>query len=127
MVGYLQYFIDCFGIVRGTQIYKSIRRQMIEIMKFLYASVEKTINPKRFPNCFQLIGFDFLVADDFRVYLLETNTSPSIHYDPVGVPFKEKMFPRMLEEVFELTIDEYFPPPPGLSSRCEDVKWREGI
>lgn len=41
-----------------------------------YLAVRKTINPNKRKNCFELFGFDFLIDEDFRVWLIEVNTNP---------------------------------------------------
>lgn len=35
-----------------------------------------TLNPNKRDNCFELMGFDFLIDEDFRVWLIEVNTNP---------------------------------------------------
>lgn len=34
------------------------------------------LNPSKRENCFELTGFDFLIDEDFRVWLIEVNTNP---------------------------------------------------
>lgn len=127
MPSYHHYLMDELGAEKGTEIYKSIRKQIEDIMKTTFEAVKSTINPFHFPNTFNLLGYDYLVDENFNVFLLEINTNPSINYDPVEVPFKEKLFPRMLEETFQLTLDGYFPPPEGEKVLgCEKVMWRSG-
>ena len=58
-----------------------------------------------------MFGYDFMVEQDWTVKLIEINTNPSLDYNPVEVPFKEKMFPRMLDSAFRIALDPYFPPP----------------
>jgi len=36
-----------------------------------YLSVKDSLNQKKRRNCFELLGFDFLVDEDFRVWLIE--------------------------------------------------------
>lgn len=127
MVEYRKYFMEVYGDENGSHIYSLIREQMDYTMKIVYMSVQSTINSEHLPNCFQLLGFDFLITEDFNVILLEVNTSPSLHYNPTDLPFKEKLFPRMIEELFELTIDEYFPPPPTEKVNTKLEKWIFGI
>lgn len=47
-------------------------------------SVKDKLNPNKREGCFELFGFDFLVDEDFRVWLIEVNTNPYL-----GVPNKE--------------------------------------
>ena len=58
-------------------------------------------------NDFELFGFDFLIDEDFRVWLIECNVNPYL-----GVPNKyiEWLLPRMINDLFKLTIDKVHPP-----------------
>jgi tubulin--tyrosine ligase len=51
-------------------------------------------------RCFNLLGFDFMLDDNFRVYLIEVNASPTT--DP-------KLIPRLVEELVRVAIDPVFP------------------
>lgn len=46
-----------------------------------YLSAKKTLNPNKRKNCFEFFGFDFLIDEDFRVWLIEVNTNPYL-----GIP-----------------------------------------
>lgn len=34
------------------------------------------LNPNKRENCFELMGYDFMIDEDFRVWLIEVNTNP---------------------------------------------------
>lgn len=34
------------------------------------------MNPNNRDNVFELMGFDFMIDEDFRVWLIEVNTNP---------------------------------------------------
>jgi hypothetical protein len=36
-----------------------------------YLSIRKELNPNKRRNCFELLGFDFLIDEDFRTWLIE--------------------------------------------------------
>ena len=44
---------------------------MKDIMIDCFKAVEKDINPYKRKYCFELLGFDFLIDEDYRVWLLE--------------------------------------------------------
>jgi tubulin--tyrosine ligase len=52
--------------------------------------------------CFQIFGFDFLVDDGFRVWLLEVNGQPWV---------AEALRPEFIKDVIELVINPLFRPP----------------
>jgi len=41
-----------------------------------YLSVKNQLNPNRKKNVFELLGYDFLIDEDFRIWLIEVNTNP---------------------------------------------------
>ena len=59
------------------------------------------------PCCFELFGFDFLIDEDFRVWLIEVNTNPYL-----GVPnsFIKVLLPNMLDDMFRIVTDPTFIP-----------------
>ena len=70
-----------------------------------YLSIRKTINPNKRKNCFELFGFDFLIDEDFRVWLIEVNTNPYL-----GIPndYIRLLLPNMIDDMLRLTIDPLF-------------------
>lgn len=70
-----------------------------------FMSCRKSFNKVKNSGNFELVGFDFLVDEDFRVWLLEINTNPYL-----GVPneFIGKLLPRMLDDLLALTLDTVF-------------------
>lgn len=65
------------------------------------------LNPNKRKHCFELFGYDFLIDDDFRVWLLEVNTNPYI-----GTPndFIKNLVPKMIDDMFDLTLDQIYKP-----------------
>ena len=54
-----------------------------EIQRLVTESVQATsskIDPNRLQNCFEILGYDFMVDENLRVYLIEVNTNPSLTY-----------------------------------------------
>ena len=67
-----------------------------------FLSVRTKMNPHRRSNVFELFGFDFLLDEDLRIWLIEINTNPYL-----GTPNKEmqRLVPQMIEDLVKLTID----------------------
>ena len=42
----------------------------------VFESVKSEVNPNRRRNNFEFFGFDFMIDEDFRVWLIEVNTNP---------------------------------------------------
>ena len=49
----------------------------------LFYSGKNTLNPNNRSPCFELFGYDFMIDEDFRCWLLEINTNPYL-----GLPNK---------------------------------------
>jgi hypothetical protein len=89
----------------------TVEAKLIPRMKDLiidsFMSVRHKMNPNRRKNCFELFGFDFLVDEDFRVWLIEINTNPFL-----GTPNKEmtKLVPEMINDMCKIVIDPILKP-----------------
>ncbi|MFO0118192.1 MAG: hypothetical protein ACK521_11470 [bacterium] len=53
-----------------------------------------------------MFGYDFIFDEDFNVYLIEVNTNPCIEESS---NLLKTLLPRMLEDMFKLTVDVVFP------------------
>ena len=64
------------------------------------------MNPEKRENLFELFGFDFLIDEDFRTWLIEINTNPYL-----GKPneFIKELLPNMLDDLLSIVLDEKFP------------------
>ena len=98
----------------------SVRDHFIPRMKDLIIdtllSVKTQLNPNRRKNVFEFLGYDFLIDEDFRLWLIEVNTNPylgipntfignlrTLH--PIG-----NLLPKMMDDMFQLVVDPIFPP-----------------
>jgi len=66
------------------------------------------LNPKMRPNCFELFGFDFMLDSDLKCWMIEVNTNPCLEESS---PLLSCLLPRMIDDLFKLTLDKVFPPP----------------
>ncbi len=65
------------------------------------------MNPNNRSNCFELFGFDFLLDEDFRVWLIEVNYNPFL-----GTPneYMKTLVPRMIEDMTKIVVDPILRP-----------------
>eukprot|EP00930_Biecheleria_cincta_P035271 TRINITY_DN24264_c0_g1_i1.p1 TRINITY_DN24264_c0_g1~~TRINITY_DN24264_c0_g1_i1.p1 ORF type:complete len:190 (+),score=27.26 TRINITY_DN24264_c0_g1_i1:198-767(+) len=61
-----------------SDVFPDIVRQMQAIMIDTVQAATGKLNPRSIDNCFELVGFDFLSDDTFRVWLIEVNAYPSL-------------------------------------------------
>jgi hypothetical protein len=63
------------------------------------------MNPNKRKNCFELFGFDFLIDEDLRIWLIEINSNPYL-----GTPNPDMaiLVPKMIDEMFTIVLDPTF-------------------
>ena len=80
-------------------------------MKYLCAvtlnTIRKKINSNRRKHCFELFGFDYFIDKDYNVFLIEVNTNPCLEESS---RLLNRLLPRMLDDLFKLTIDQIYLP-----------------
>ena len=70
-----------------------------------YLSAKNVLNPNKRRNSFELFGFDFMIDEDFRVWLIEVNTNPYIGIHNSNM---KHILPEMFESLVNLTVDPLF-------------------
>lgn len=80
---------------------------MRDIVIDVFLSVRNKMNPNKRKDVFELFGFDFLLDEDFRIWLIECNTNPYL-----GAPCKhmQTMVPEMMNDMFKLVVDPVYGP-----------------
>jgi len=93
--------------------------KMIEEMKYLIKISFKSVGEKLMKIspvlCFEIFGYDFILDNDFKPWILEINNNPGLG---ISSPVILKLVPRMLDDAFRLTIDKIFET--KYSSECID-------
>jgi len=80
---------------------------MKDIVIDTFLAVKNRTNPNRRRNHFELFGYDFLIDEDFRVWLIEVNTNPYL-----GAPsqYTKQLVPDMMDELFQIVLDPIYTP-----------------
>jgi hypothetical protein len=68
-------------------------------------SAKNILNPNKRRNSFELFGFDFMIDEDFRVWLIEVNTNPYI-----GIHNKtlKHVVSDMFSDMFKIVLDPVY-------------------
>ena len=74
------------------------------VLDTIIATYEK-LNPTKKIQCFEVLGYDFMIDSAYRPWLIEVNTNPCLE---LVSPYLEVLIPKMLENAFALTIDQFF-------------------
>ena len=84
---------------------KEILPKIYDIIIFSMKSVKEIINVHKHKFCFELFGYDFIFDKDFNPFLLEINTNPGLEFSS---NLMNNLLPRMIDDLFRLTIDKIF-------------------
>ena len=72
----LQQYLDEHFPQYNLNVEELLLPRIKDIVLDTFLSVKKKLNPSNRHNCFELFGFDFLLDEDFRVWLIEVNHNP---------------------------------------------------
>jgi hypothetical protein len=81
---------------------------MKKIVTDTLRAVYGKVDPYRRKNCFEVFGYDFMIDENFRLYLIECNTNPCFE---LTSPLLARIIPAMLDNSFRIALDPIFPPP----------------
>ena len=59
-----------------------------------FKATYKKLDPYRLCNSFEVLGYDFMINDDFQLNLIEVNTNPCLETDS---PLLSRIIPECLE------------------------------
>ena len=81
--------------------------RMKDIIIDSFLCVRNKMNPNKRKNAFELFGFDFLLDEDFRIWLIEINYNPFL-----GCPnaYMKALMPKMINDMLKIVLDPYLSP-----------------
>ena len=76
-----------------------------------FRATAKVIAPSREMehHTFEIYGFDFMLDDNFKVYLIEVNTNPCL--ETTGCPLLGKLITDLVDSGLRISVDPLYPPP----------------
>ena len=72
------------------------------------------IDKNRRLHSFELFGYDFMIDEDFKVYLIEVNINPCLS---ITSAFSSRFIPSLIDNTLKIVLDPMFPPPPEFANR----------
>ena len=100
----------------------SLRNDLIprikSLVKHSLLAAGRKLNPHKRTVCFELFGYDLILDEELRLWLIEVNTNPCLE---LSSPLLAQLIPRMLEDMLELTVDKVFPRPVKDSLQLTEV------
>ena len=66
------------------------------------------IDPNKRQHSFEIFGFDFMLDENFKVYLIEANTNPCLE---TTCPILQKIITDVIDSGIRIALDPLFPPP----------------
>ncbi len=78
---------------------------MIEIIKISTLSVAEKLNKKDRQYCYVVLGYDFMIDSNFKVWLIEINKNQGLVFSSNII---RMLLPRMIDDSLKLTVDEVF-------------------
>lgn len=114
------YFIHRYGMEATNQLFTAIQSIMLNSL----LSVQSSIIPDK--HCYELYGYDIMITDDLRPWLIEINASPSLDANTEDdYDMKFSMLNEMLDLVQMLQAVES-PNELPLHYGGYDLAWRSG-
>jgi hypothetical protein len=109
--------------LRATHNYGHFRTKILKTMKeaiwISTCSCKRKLNERDRANTFEIFGYDFMLDQSFKPWLIEVNTNPSIE---LSSPLLAQLIPRMLDDAFKLTVDQIFKRPAPIGPHVEGYR-----
>ena len=102
-----QKFIDESYSNKNYNLKKDLMDKAKEIISLSMKSVKDKINKNNRNHQFEIFGYDFMLDEDFNLFLIEINTNPGLEESS---PWIKIIVPRMLDDALRLTLDKLFEP-----------------
>ena len=77
-------------------MYNDLVPKIKEGMKMTMESVRRKINRNQRVHCFEIFGYDFMIDENLKVWLIEVNTNPCLEESS---PILEALLPRMVGKI----------------------------
>jgi len=84
-----------------------VTEDITPIITLTLRAVDSKLNPSARRYSFEIFGYDFMIDETLRPWLIEVNTNPCLEETSQML---KQVLPRMLDDAFKITVDSLFPP-----------------
>ena len=102
----------CPNIV-ANEIFPKIKKQTA----LSVSACKPTLCKSTFPRSFELLGYDYMIDDQFEPTLIEINSNPCLE---TSCPLLNEMIPRLISNVINISIDCWCKPQKVTVSTTKD-------
>jgi hypothetical protein len=95
---------------------RDIWTQIKALVTISYEATAQGIDPFKRKHTFEVLGYDFMIDEDFKVWLIEVNTNPCLS---LSSAYLARLIPAMLDNAFRIVLDSHFPEPEGKRRTAE--------
>lgn len=100
-----QTYIDENYSASGINVKNDLVASMKQTVVTTFKAAENFLLKDNRRSTFELFGFDFIIDEEFKVWLIEINTNPCLEESS---KLLESLIPRMVDDGFKLTLDQIF-------------------
>jgi len=97
--------------------WRDIWPRIKQLMTDSFQAVSRHVDPHRRKHTFEVLGYDFMIDEKFKVWLIEVNTNPCLS---LSSTYLARLIPTMLDNAFRIAVDPYFPEP---TSKKHQGEW----
>ena len=95
---------------------RDIWTQIRALVTVSYEATAHGIDPFKRKHTFEVLGYDFMIDEEFKVWLIEVNTNPCLS---LSSAYLARLIPAMLDNAFRIVLDSHFPEPEGKRRTAE--------
>ena len=104
----LQQYIDENYGHKNINFFSDCLPKMKDMIKHSLLAARKKLNPNNYKLSFELFGYDFIMDEDFNLWLIEVNTNPWLEESSTLL---KHYLRRMVEDMIKIIVDPEFPKP----------------
>lgn len=97
---------------------KEVLPKMKQLATDTIKAVSRKMDPNKRQNSFEIFGYDFMIDEEMKPWLIEVNTNPCLE---LASPYLARLIPAMLENSIKIAVDPIFPPPPIPNSKKHQI------